>query len=138
MSAFIHHHVSFHFFRSFILLCFRLITSGTIEENIFQRSFIKQNLCKVMVDERGITCHGEESKEGMEFCREELRELLTYNEHSCCETFNKLNKRQKGLWSDYNGVHEVKDIPLQQAIREDTEAGALTTFVHSTTQILEK
>ncbi len=80
MAAFIHHNVSSHFFRSFILLCFRLITAGTIEENIFQRSFIKQNLCKVMVDERGITCHGEESKEGMEFCREELRELLTYNE----------------------------------------------------------
>ncbi len=91
-----------------------------------------------MVDERGTTGGGEESREGMEFSREELRELLTYDEHSRCETFNKLNKRQKGLWSDYNGVHEVADVPLQQALLEDTEAGALTTFVHSTTQILEK
>ncbi len=91
-----------------------------------------------MVDENGTTTDDGESREGMEFNREELRELLTYNEHSRCETFNKLNKRQKGLWSEYNGVHEVEDGPLQQALLEDTEAGALATFVHSTTQILEK
>ncbi len=42
------------------MICFRLITAGTIEENIFQRSFIKQDLWKVMVDERGTTDGGEE------------------------------------------------------------------------------
>ncbi len=78
------------------------------------------------------------NREGMKFSREELRELLTYNEHSSCDTFRKLNERQKGLWSEYHGVHEVKDSPLKQALLEDIEAGALTTFVHSTTQILEE
>ncbi len=91
-----------------------------------------------MVDENGTTTDVGKSKEGKEFSQDELRELLTYNEHSRCETFKKLNIRQKGLWSEYNGVHEVEDGPLQQALLEDTEAGDLTTFVHSSTEILEK
>ena len=57
---------------------YRFISTGTIEEKIFQRQANKQSLSSAVVDE----------KEDVErhFSLDALRKLFLFNEHTLCET----------------------------------------------------
>uniref|UniRef100_T1J5D6 DNA repair and recombination protein RAD54-like n=1 Tax=Strigamia maritima TaxID=126957 RepID=T1J5D6_STRMM len=62
---------------------YRFLTTGSIEEKIFQRQVSKQNLSDAVMDQIG------SSK--MEFTKEELRDLFTFHENTSSLTHDQLN-----------------------------------------------
>jgi superfamily II DNA or RNA helicase len=104
---------------------YRLVTAGTIEENILQRQLLKEDLNKVV---RGGATLG---KVGSQFTREELKDLCSYSPDSRCKTFDKLCIRRPGLWSDYSGPEDVVDPPLSQVLLSDAGIEGCVTFVHT-------
>ncbi|KAI9557966.1 RAD54B meiotic recombition protein [Daphnia sinensis] len=81
---------------------YRLLTTGTIEEKIFQRQILKQGLSGTIVDTR-------DSTQG-HFTKEELKDLFTLREDTNCDTHdlidcsctqNRLNETPPGL-DDYD------------------------------------
>ncbi|EFX87055.1 RAD54B meiotic recombination protein, partial [Daphnia pulex] len=70
---------------------YRLLTTGTIEEKIFQRQILKQGLSGAIVDAR-------DSTQG-HFTREELKDLFTLREDTDCDTHDLISCQctQKGV-----------------------------------------
>uniref|UniRef100_A0A146LH21 DNA repair and recombination protein RAD54-like n=1 Tax=Lygus hesperus TaxID=30085 RepID=A0A146LH21_LYGHE len=62
---------------------YRLLTSGTIEEKIFQRQLKKTGLSENIVDSSDSNC--------VKLSKEELRDLFTYSPHDKCLTHDSLN-----------------------------------------------
>ncbi|CAL1276672.1 unnamed protein product [Larinioides sclopetarius] len=62
---------------------YRLLTTGTIEEKIFQRQLSKQCLSGSVLNPSG--------KEKLKFSREELKDLFTFHEDSQCVTHDLIN-----------------------------------------------
>lgn len=60
---------------------YRLLSTGTIEEKIFQRQVMKQGLCTVVKD----------SSSNTKFSRQELKELFTLSENSDSTTHDSMN-----------------------------------------------
>ena len=103
---------------------YRLFTTGTVEEVIFQRQTQKGNLAKIANDGGSKKA----SSTNASFTNEELRDCFTLKEGCKCDTKKKLGNQ----WSDYNGAdslrnHGCVDEPLL-GVCED-EAGTLS-FVH--------
>ncbi|KIM62184.1 hypothetical protein SCLCIDRAFT_1215536 [Scleroderma citrinum Foug A] len=95
---------------------YRFISTGTIEEKIFQRQASKQALSSAVVDE----------KEDAErhFSVEALRQLFTFNEHTLCDTHDTFKcKRCK------NGKQIIKSSALLY--------GDASTWNHFTNEELE-
>eukprot|EP00047_Mylnosiga_fluctuans_P017888 m.65180 g.65180 ORF g.65180 m.65180 type:complete len:651 (+) comp7311_c0_seq1:1-1953(+) len=57
---------------------YRLLTTGTIEEKIFQRQVSKQGISGAVVDDRAAS--------GAEFSIEDLRDLFTFRDDTMCDT----------------------------------------------------
>ncbi len=80
---------------------YRLFTTGTVEEIIYQRQTQKGNLAKIAND--GGSKKG--SSTNASFTKEELRDCFTLKEGCKCDTKTKLGNK----WSDYNGADSLRD-----------------------------
>lgn len=76
---------------------YRLFSSGTIEEVIYQRQSAKGNLSDMAVD-------GKRASSAKGFTKEELADCFTLKEHCRCDTKRKLGKR----WPEYTGASSLK------------------------------
>lgn len=79
---------------------YRLFTSGTVEEVIYQRQLQKGNLAKLAND-------GGTSTSAASFSKEELRDCFKLKMDCKCDTKRKLGKK----WSEFN-VDRCEDKPL--------------------------
>lgn len=103
---------------------YRLFTSGTIEEIIYQRQLHKGSLAKNAVDGE----HGVSSI----FSAEELRDCLELKEGCVCDTKAKIGN----AWPEYRGLESLhsfdhKDQPLFSVALACEELG----FVHCVTSV---
>jgi hypothetical protein len=82
---------------------YRLFSTGTLEEVIYQRQTLKGGLSSLTVD-AGSTCHD------AKFSKEEIKDCFTLKENCQCDTKLKVGKR----WSDYSGADCIgcDDLPL--------------------------
>eukprot|EP00804_Cyclotella_cryptica_P029873 CCRYP_010803-RA/>CCRYP_010803-RA protein AED:0.06 eAED:0.06 QI:244/1/1/1/0.75/0.6/5/436/979 len=80
---------------------YRMFTTGTVEEVIFQRQTQKGNLAQ-LANDGGHSTNGK-SNQCASFTSEELRDCFTLKEGCKCDTKNKLGKK----WSDYCGVSSL-------------------------------
>ncbi|ESP03752.1 hypothetical protein LOTGIDRAFT_110407, partial [Lottia gigantea] len=62
---------------------YRLLTTGTIEEKVYQRQISKQGLSGAVIDLR--------NKSDVQFSREDLKDLFSLNESTLCDTHTLLN-----------------------------------------------
>jgi len=103
---------------------YRLFTTGTVEEIIYQRQTQKGNLAKIANDGGSKKA----SKTNASFTKEELRDCFTLKEGCKCDTKTKLGNK----WSDYNGADSLRDDGFADepllGVCED-KAGTLS-FVH--------
>ena len=70
---------------------YRMFTSGTVEEVVYQRQTQKSNLATLTVDGQG------SSKKSAGFTKEELRDCFTLKVGCACDTKRKVG----GKWDDY-------------------------------------
>lgn len=101
---------------------YRMFTTGTVEEVIYQRQLQKGNLAKLANDGGSKMI----DKDSSSFTKDELRDCFTLKRSSKCDTKQKLGSK----WSDYAGdstlrSHGCEDEPLLE-ICEDYAL----TFVH--------
>jgi SNF2 family DNA or RNA helicase len=101
---------------------YRLFTSGTVEEVIYQRQSQKGNLATLTVDGRG----GQNSSG--RFTKEEIADCFTLKENCDCDTKRKLGSR----WAAYDGPDSLQaqgctDDPLLDIAETLSESLA---FVH--------
>mmetsp|Transcript_4584 Transcript_4584/g.8432 ORF Transcript_4584/g.8432 Transcript_4584/m.8432 type:complete len:191 (-) Transcript_4584:310-882(-) len=87
---------------------YRMFTSGTVEEVVYQRQIQKGNLATITVD-------GSSSADSSSarFTKEELRDCFTLKEDCDCDTKRKVGKR----WPEYAGAQDLQaedcnDMPL--------------------------
>ena len=76
---------------------YRMFTTGTVEEVIYQRQLQKGNLAKLANDGGNKKKGGNNSAS---FSKEELRDCFTLKEGIKCDTKRKLGKK----WNDYSGA----------------------------------
>jgi len=103
---------------------YRLFTSGTLEEVIYQRQMQKGNLASLAVDSRAAS----PSKTRSGFTKEEIRDCFTLKIGGKCDTKRKLGER----WENYDGVSSLHswglaDKPLL-AVAE--EMSGFVSFIH--------
>jgi hypothetical protein len=101
---------------------YRLFTSGTVEEVIYQRQSQKGNLATLTVDGRG-----SQNSTGR-FTKEEIADCFTLKEDCDCDTKRKLGSR----WAAYDGADSLQsqgctDSPLLDIAETVSESLA---FVH--------
>jgi hypothetical protein len=80
---------------------YRLFTTGTVEEIIYQRQIHKGNLAKIANDGGSNNIRSV----GASFTKEELRDCFTLKEGCICDTKKKLGKQ----WSGYDGADSLRD-----------------------------
>jgi DNA repair and recombination protein RAD54B len=83
---------------------YRFISTGTIEEKIYQRQMVKTGLSKSVVDEK--------SMNKAAFSKEELRSLFGYNEDTICDTFS-----DEAEGADLEAIVKPVDAVLLKAIK---------------------
>ena len=103
---------------------YRLFTTGSVEEIIYQRQIQKENLAKLANDGGSKKASGRDAS----FTKEELRDCFTLKEGCKCDTKAKLGKK----WSDYYGANSLRDGgfadgALLDVCEEETET---LSFVH--------
>eukprot|EP01117_Protostelium_nocturnum_P012146 TRINITY_DN4455_c0_g2_i2.p1 TRINITY_DN4455_c0_g2~~TRINITY_DN4455_c0_g2_i2.p1 ORF type:complete len:842 (-),score=232.18 TRINITY_DN4455_c0_g2_i2:126-2303(-) len=69
---------------------YRLLSTGTIDEKIFQRQITKQGLSNSVVD-------GKANEKKAHFTKEELRDLFSYNSDTICDTHDLLQCKKCGI-----------------------------------------
>ena len=79
---------------------YRMFTSGTVEEVVYQRQTQKSNLANLTVD-----CQGTSSRSASGFTKEELRDCFTLKMGCACDTKNKVGRK----WDDYGGVSSLEE-----------------------------
>lgn len=97
---------------------YRLFTSGTVEEVIYQRQLQKGNLATLAVDSA--------EKTSSHFSKEELKDCFTLKEHCVCDTKRKMGAR----WIDYEGPESLDgcdDEPLLEMASAECTA---LNYVH--------
>eukprot|EP01023_Acetabularia_acetabulum_P066448 TRINITY_DN8978_c0_g1_i2.p1 TRINITY_DN8978_c0_g1~~TRINITY_DN8978_c0_g1_i2.p1 ORF type:complete len:192 (-),score=33.25 TRINITY_DN8978_c0_g1_i2:321-896(-) len=77
---------------------YRMLTTGTIEEKIYQRQVLKQDLAHLMQDMP--------QGSNQQFTREELRKLVHLNQSSVCDTFDLLKAKGLDSQSDWLSCSE--------------------------------
>lgn len=80
---------------------YRLLTTGTIEEKIYQRQISKQGLSGAVMDLK--------NKREAQFSREELRDLFSLNENTICDTHDLIKCQCDGR--DDTGTSEANPLP---------------------------
>ncbi|OAE22692.1 hypothetical protein AXG93_2675s1260 [Marchantia polymorpha subsp. ruderalis] len=112
------------------VLIYRLLSTGSLEEKIYQRQIMKQEIAAAV----GEQVEGQLGHAGRHFSREELRELFTLRLDTRCDTYDLLTKssaRRTERWRDYSD--ELQDHALESAIKTGT-----VTFVHKVAGKLDK
>lgn len=97
---------------------YRMFSTGTLEEVIYQRQTLKGGLSSLTVDS-GSTAHD------AKFSKEEIKDCFTLKENCRCDTKSKVGSR----WPDYSGVESIDcdDPSLLGAARA---CGDTLSFVH--------
>jgi len=100
---------------------YRMFTTGTVEEVIYQRQLQKGNLAKMAND------GGSKKTKAASFSKEELRDCFTLKEDCKCDTQRKLGIK----WSDYDGASSLTsqgcmDGPLLGVCEDDDEKTTLS------------
>lgn len=97
---------------------YRLFSTGTLEEVIYQRQTLKGGLSSLTVDSRSTTHNAK-------FSKDEIKDCFTLKENCRCDTKSKVGSR----WPDYNGVAGINcdDPPL---VGTATTCGEVLSFVH--------
>eukprot|EP01025_Chloroclados_australasicus_P049131 TRINITY_DN5588_c0_g3_i2.p1 TRINITY_DN5588_c0_g3~~TRINITY_DN5588_c0_g3_i2.p1 ORF type:complete len:771 (+),score=69.67 TRINITY_DN5588_c0_g3_i2:134-2446(+) len=90
---------------------YRMLTTGSIEEKIYQRQILKQDLAHLM---QNSTC---QNSSAQQFTRDELRQLIHLNLNSQCDTYDLLKAR--GLetlsgWINGRQPQETEDVLLSK------------------------
>lgn len=97
---------------------YRFVTTGTLEESIYQRQIFKGALYDLIQDSNdqahSATRHGRQLREtdgrttrrerGRRFSQEELRELFVLKTNTVCDTFDKLSRASRQAAGALNGV----------------------------------
>ena len=102
---------------------YRMFTSGTVEEVVYQRQTQKQNLSTLTVDgQQG------SSKKTAGFTKEELRDCFTLKVGCSCDTKRKVGSK----WDEYEGIDSLQeqgctDAPLLSIAEECKD---ILGFVH--------
>ncbi|KAG6541996.1 hypothetical protein Mapa_016633 [Marchantia paleacea] len=99
------------------VLIYRLLSTGSIEEKIYQRQIMKQEIAAAV----GEQVQGQSGHAGRHFSREELRELFTLRLETRSDTYDLLTKssaRRTERWRDYSD--ELQDHALESAIKTGT------------------
>jgi len=78
---------------------YRMFTSGTVEEVVYQRQTQKQNLSTLTVDRVG------SSKKSAGFTKEELQDCFTLKVGCSCDTKRKVGSK----WDEYEGAGSLQD-----------------------------
>lgn len=107
---------------------YRMFTTGTVEEVIFQRQTQKGNLAKLAND--GGSRSKSKGKNAASFSSEELRDCFTLKEGVKCDTKRKLGKK----WNDYNGASSLQaqgfmDGPLLDVCEDEAETLSFVRIV---------
>ena len=109
---------------------YRLITTGTLEEKIYQRQRAKGDVANTtMCLSENFGKHNDASSKGKkrskkgQFSREELRQLFTFRTDTKCDTADVLATAGE-IFEDCSGAGDV-DNPLKSSI-----AGGSVSFVH--------
>ncbi|KAG5192329.1 SNF2 family N-terminal domain-containing protein [Tribonema minus] len=116
---------------------YRLITTGTLEEVIYQRQMLKGELSSVVdgggkAGEKG---GGGRGRGTQQFSLEELRDLFALREDSASDTRDKLLRGggAHASWrKPYAGPLDIPDAPLSSAATAVNGTDAAVTFVHAT------
>lgn len=105
---------------------YRLLTTGTVEEKVYQRQRAKGDIAAMMTaggDNAGGSAKGKGAARG-QFSREELRQLFTLRTDTACDTADVLAGGVAGAaFVDVSG--SCGDAPLAAAV-----AAGHVTFVH--------
>ncbi len=79
---------------------YRMLSTGTIEEKIFQRQMTKQQLSDSVVDDKSVA--------KLKFSKAELKNIFSFNESTMCDTHDLLrceclekNERTTGFLSEF-------------------------------------
>ena len=101
---------------------YRMFTSGTVEEVVYQRQTQKQNLSNLTVDGQG------SSKKTSGFTKEELQDCFTLKVDCSCDTKRKVGSK----WSEYEGVDSLRDEGCTDAplLSVAEECSGILGFVH--------
>lgn len=89
---------------------YRLLTTGTIEERIYQRQIMK------MASAQGILSE-EKLKQG-KFSRDDLKELFRYNPLTNCDTYTLMRKSPDSTkcWPSYESSDVLDDQEVKQVV----------------------
>ena len=85
---------------------YRMFTSGTVEEVVYQRQTQKSNLATLTVDGQGSS-----SKKLAGFTKEELRDCFTLKVGCACDTKRKVGKK----WDDYGAYWYISTSPHDES-----------------------
>ena len=101
---------------------YRMFTSGTVEEVVYQRQTQKQNLSTLTVDGKG------SSKKSAGFTKEELQDCFTLKVDCSCDTKRKVGSK----WNEYEGAESLRDEGCTDAalLSVAEECSGVLGFVH--------
>ncbi len=80
---------------------YRLLLTGTLDEKIYQRQLLKGTLADTMIRGGGVVVggkNGTHDSKGPRFTKDELRELFTLDETTCCGTRDLLQATGAEAW----------------------------------------
>ena len=139
------------------VVIYRLVSTGTIEEKVFQRQMLKGDVANCMgyAAAAGLDGEGGSSSGSLTFLsKEELRDLFTFNADTPCDTVEVLESgetiggrraHQRGLKralpAHWRGCAEVEDTPLASALSlmhsvpEESASGATNEVVSFVVQL---
>ncbi|KAH7423244.1 hypothetical protein KP509_12G046200 [Ceratopteris richardii] len=96
------------------VIIYRLFSTGSIEEKIYQRQLVKGEIAATVEDS---VDSKNKNNCGRYFSRDELRELFTLNSETHCDTFDLLSRRELSVdeqWQDCSV--DVDDLALKEAV----------------------
>nr|APC23178.1 RAD54B DNA helicase splice variant [Physcomitrium patens] len=107
------------------VLIYRLLSTGSIEEKIYQRQIMKGGMSAAVEGDADV--HTKKSNIGRHFSKEELKELFTLNLATNCDTFDLISRTKTApakTWMDDS--ENVDDPALQSAIKS-----GIVSFVYN-------
>jgi superfamily II DNA or RNA helicase len=113
------------------VIVYRLLSTGTLEERIFQRQLLKsQTASGILLD--GATAP-QASTTAVGFSRADLKYLFHLNVDTDCDTFDLLNSGVGGMgsqnWPEYTGPHSISGDDALKAVCEQLK-GDVVSWVH--------
>ena len=109
---------------------YRLITTGTIEERIFQRQLFKLFSAKNIINTSNTLMKNACANSLSTFSKEELKQLFKYKSETVCNTYD-LQKElpEDQRWSFYHGPSSCSDSIVRKVV--ETLGESIVTWVHN-------